>query len=289
MAQSRGKIVKGVGGLYQVQTENGVYSCAARGLFRNQRISPAVGDDVEIETGSGLTGQIWDILPRRNLLRRPTAANVDQAAVVIAARQPAPNPAMLDRLLLLLEKEKLGIVLCVNKWDLQPAEELARRYELAGYPVCRLSAREDTGLEGLAVLLRGKTTVFAGPSGAGKSSLINRLAPAAAMATGELSAKIGRGKHTTRHAELLALGQGTYLVDTPGFTSLALDSLTLAELPGLFPEFRPFLGLCAFADCAHDRDAGCAVRARVGENIAPERYRSYLEVRQEIREKREQW
>jgi len=293
-SKTEGIVVKGVGGLYHVRAPGGeLYFCRARGIFRNERISPLPGDRVEIYVidEAGRAGDLYAILPRRNVLARPRAANVDAAVIVMAAALPALNPDLLDRFLLLNERAGIGQAICVNKCDLPgPAPEFVRKaYAAAGYPVFEVSAALKTGLEAFSEFLSGKVCVLAGPSGVGKSSLVNALCPGKNRETGELSAKIGRGRHTTRETALIELFPGAYVMDTPGFTSLDISGVSADELPGLFPEFRPFIGRCRFTDCAHDREDGCAVKDAVGGAVSEARYKRYIAFREETAACRERF
>ena len=228
----QGKIIKGIGGFYYIHVEHhGVYECKAKGVFRNRKIKPLVGDNVDIDIldETDKKGNIREILPRKNELIRPAVANIDQALVFFAAAEPDPNLGLLDRFLLQMEFKGIPTVLGFNKCDLintSKREELEAIYEASGYPVVFVSVKNETDLDELRKLLDGKTTVLAGPSGVGKSSLMNWLLPEAEMETGEVSEKIKRGRHTTRHSELFHLGEGTYLFDTPGFSSLYLNDFT---------------------------------------------------------------
>ena len=220
----QGKIIKGIGGFYYIHAEHqGIYECKAKGVFRNRKIKPLVGDNVEIDVidEAEKKGNIRDILPRKNELIRPAVANIDQALVFFAAAQPEPNLGLLDRFLLQMEYRNIPTVIGFNKCDLTETDrirELEEAYGRSGYPLIFVSVREEQGLENLKAMLAGKTTALAGPSGAGKSSLMNWLLPEAEMETGAVSEKIKRGRHTTRHSELFHLGEGTYLIDTPGFS-----------------------------------------------------------------------
>ena len=227
----QGKIIKGIAGFYYVHVESyGVYECKAKGIFRKNHTKPLVGDDVEVDIldEAEMLGNIREILPRKSALIRPAVANVDQALIIFAIVKPNPNFNLLDRFLIRMERQNLPTIICFNKQDIATLEEkeaLRKAYETCGYQVLFISALEQEGLEQVKELLTGKTTTVAGPSGVGKSSLINQLAPKAQMETGDISRKIERGKHTTRHSEIIALGENTYIVDTPGFTSLALPDL----------------------------------------------------------------
>ena len=267
-----GLITKGVGGEYTVVAGSEVYICTARGVFRNRQETPHVGDHVMIDVNKRA---ICEIKPRTNMLTRPPVANIGQVIVTMAAREPAFHPGLLDRFLVLAAHENIPAVICINKYDLHTGPDVYRPYTDAGYPVVKVSAATGQGLAQLKEHMAGKLNVFAGPSGAGKSSLINALIPGATMETGHISARLKRGKHTTRHAEILPMGTG-FCVDTPGFSSLETDKIPPEAFAELFLEFVPFLGQCKFKDCMHDKETGCAVKEQVGGVIHPGRYESYL-------------
>ena len=288
-----GKIVKGIAGFYYVHAaESGIYECRAKGIFRKNNIKPLVGDDVEIEVLSEeeKTGNIMEILPRRNTLIRPAVANVDQALVIFAVNRPKPNFNLLDHFLVMMARQEVDTVICFNKDDMASREELAelsRIYESSRSQVLFVSAREESGIEEVRQILRGKTTTVAGPSGVGKSTLINALCPEASMETGEISRKIDRGKHTTRHSELFFVEEGTYLMDTPGFSSLSLPEMEKEELKDYFPEFVPYESRCRFLGCMHDREPDCGVKEAVKDGkISPRRYQSYQEMLEELKDRR---
>jgi ribosome biogenesis GTPase len=282
----QGKIIKGISGFYYVYTaEHGtVYECHAKGIFRKKQIKPLIGDDVEIEVidESTETGNITDIMPRRNTLLRPAVANVDQAVIIFAVRYPDPSFNLLDRFLIRMEREKLPCIICFNKEDIaerSQLDDLKKAYGTCGYKVIFLSARSGDGFEELREILAGRTSTVAGPSGVGKSSVINRLCPEANMETGEISRKIERGKNTTRHSEIFALGENTYIIDTPGFTSLDINDITKDELVSYYPEFAEFSDSCRFRGCAHMSEPDCAVKAAVQEGrISTVRYDNYREL-----------
>lgn len=287
-----GKIIRGIGGFYYVHDGHSrLIECRARGSFRRLDLKPLVGDNVTLrltEEDPG-SGYIEDILPRKNQLLRPAVANVDQALILVTAAHPPFHPFQLDRFLLWMSVQNIPARIGIAKLDLaDPEKEAAIRrcYEEAGYPLLSFSAKSGQGLEALEQVLEGKTTVLAGASGVGKSTLLNRLIPAAAMETGELSRKLGRGRHTTRHAEIFCIRDGSFLCDTPGFTALDLPEMEEEELAEHFPEFGR-AGACAFRDCRHHREKDCAVRAAANDGVIPmSRYESYTKILEEIRQKR---
>ncbi len=289
----QGKILKGIAGFYYVYVgEPGTYACKAKGIFRKENIKPLVGDDVEIEiTHEGdKEGNIVEILPRKNALIRPAVANVDQALVIFAVKKPNPNFNLLDRFLVSMEKQGVPTVICFNKIDFTDDEEMAALraiYEPAGYQVLFISAKEEIGLDTLRECLRGKTTTVAGPSGVGKSTTINKLAPHQEMETGAISEKIDRGKHTTRHSEIITLGDESYIIDTPGFTSLYIDELEKEELQDYFPEIAREEPGCKFIGCSHIAEPSCAVKAALSEGRIHEmRYEHYCAMYEELKDKK---
>ena len=288
----RGKIIKGIAGFYYIHTgEQGLYECKAKGIFRNKKIKPLVGDNVEIDVldEEKKTGNIISLEERTNQLIRPAVANVDQAVVIFAVAKPAPNLNLLDRFLVSMEQYGVDTVICFNKCDLVTEEEIQQLREIyeGSYQVMFISAREGNGMEELRQLLEHKTTVLAGPSGVGKSSTINQLIPDANMETGQISTKIERGKHTTRHSQLFRLKEDTYIMDTPGFTSLYVTDLEKEELRFYFPEFTKYEGNCRFQGCVHVHEPDCAVREAVEEGIlSRNRYENYCLFYEEIKEKK---
>ena len=289
----QGKIVKGIAGFYYVHVaESGIYECKAKGAFRNQKVKPLVGDNVRLEVldEEQKKGTIEEILPRKNELIRPAVANIDQALVIFAAAKPKPNFNLLDRFLILMQYQKVPAVVCFNKQDMVDAEELQllkNTYESAGYPVMFTSAAKEEGIQAVRDLLKGKTTTVAGPSGVGKSSLINLLSPEAEMETGDISRKIERGKHTTRHSELFALDEDTFICDTPGFSSIYLPDMEKEELGIYFPEIAEYEPFCRFQGCAHIHEPGCGVKDALEEKkISPIRYENYKLLYEELKDKR---
>lgn len=289
----QGKIIKGIAGFYYVNVvEFGVYECKAKGIFRKEKQKPLVGDNVEIEVldEETMTGNITALLPRKNELIRPAVANVDQALIVFAVTRPSPHFNLLDRFLVMMERQDIPVVLCFNKEDIaedEQVEKLRSVYEGCGYPCVFTSALEERNIEKIKELLKGKTTVIAGPSGVGKSSLINILNPDAKMETGDISSKIERGKHTTRHSELFTIAQDSYIMDTPGFSSLYVNDFEKEELKYYFPEFDPYEGTCRFLGCDHVHEPDCAVKAAVEAGEIHEiRYKDYLEMYEELKSKR---
>ncbi|WP_026494885.1 ribosome small subunit-dependent GTPase A [Butyrivibrio sp. WCD3002] len=292
----QGRIVKGIAGFYYVNTgSERVYECKAKGIFRKDGIKPLVGDDVNIEIideESG-TGNITEILPRRNMLIRPPVANVDQAVVLFAIVKPDPNYNVLDKFLIQMRRNNLPVIICFNKQDIATKEEqqeLMDAYEKCGYEVIFISVHEGAGLDVLCEKLRGKTSVVAGPSGVGKSSLLNKLHPEAEMETGELSRKIARGRNTTRHSEMFFVSalsddkEKTYILDTPGFTSLALKDITAEELPQYYTEFEPYEPFCRFGGCSHIAEPDCGVKTALEKGeISRVRYDNYRIIYEELK------
>ena len=288
-----GKIIKGIAGFYYINDgRNHVYQCKAKGVFRNRKIKPLVGDNVEFSVldEEEKEGNIDAILPRSNVLIRPAVANVDQALVVFAITHPEPNLNLLDRFLVMMAMEEIPVVICFNKADLGDGameEEYKKIYDGAGYEVHFISARTDLGMDQVRELLRGRTTVLAGPSGVGKSSLTNRIQPEASMETGGISRKIERGKHTTRHSELFFVEKDTYMMDTPGFSSMYTPEIEASELKEFFPEFAEFEDECRFLGCVHIGERVCGVKEAVKEGkISLSRYENYRLIYEELKQKR---
>ncbi len=278
-----GKIIKGIAGFYYVHVaETGIFECKAKGIFRKEKVKPLVGDNVEIDLldSEEMTGNIVRIFERKNALIRPAVANIDQALVIFAAAKPQPNLNLLNRFLITMEQKEIETIICFNKQDLVQTEELERLREVflpAGYRVLSASARKEEGIEDIREILAGRTTTVAGPSGVGKSSLINLLSPEEDMETGVLSEKIGRGKHTTRHSQLLYIDNDTYIMDTPGFSSLYLTGIGQEELKLYFREFEAFEPFCRFQGCSHIHEPDCGVKTALEEGkISAIRYEDYV-------------
>ena len=279
MNKTEGRIIKSLSGFYDVQTRDGVVTCRGRGSLRRTGDSPLTGDLVEITVEKG-KGMVERILPRKNRFVRPAVANVDALVVFAANVNPVTEPFLIDRVSAIAGDQEVPVYLCVNKCDLDPALDLVRIYTAAGFPVIRASAETGEGVEELRKLLAGKLTAFTGNTGVGKSSMLNALCPGLNLATGQVSEKLGRGRHTTRHVELFCLGEDTYVADTPGFSSFdteQMDVLLKENLQYAFPDFSNYLGACQFHDCSHRAEPGCAVRAAVESgSVEKTRYESYL-------------
>lgn len=272
------RIIKALSGFYYVQTEDGVVECRARGRFRRQDQSPLVGDFVRI-TRQGDKGVLEALLPRKNAFIRPAVANIDQLVVLASCAIPVTEPFLIDRVLAIAQLQNVTALVVVNKDDLAPAQPLAEIYRRAGVPVLVTSAETGEGIEALREALAGKLSCLTGNSGVGKSSLLNRACPQLQLPVGEVSEKLGRGRHTTRHIELYSLGSNTFVADTPGFSAFDTERMELVhkeQLQYAFPEFAPYLGHCQFPDCAHRKEPGCAVRKALAEGkIGQTRYSSY--------------
>ncbi len=285
-----GKIIKGIAGFYYVHVPNkGVYECKARGLLRKQNIKPLIGDNVTIDIlqNQAFKGNIIDILNRKNQLIRPTVANIEQVMIVFSVSSPKPNLNLLDRFIILIEKENIPISICFNKIDTLPFEEIEKMkmvYENIGYEVYLTSTENGAGLKALSAALAGKTTVFAGPSGVGKSSILNTMQDEVTMETGEISQKSQRGKHTTRHAQLICYDETSYVVDTPGFSSLYIEDITESDLKKFFVEFSEYSNECRFLSCNHINEPDCAVKRAIdNNNIAQSRYDNYCIIYDELK------
>ena len=286
----QGKIIKGIAGFYYVQTKTGIYECKAKGSFRNRKLKPFVGDNVEITVldEEKKKGNMEEILERSNFLIRPAVANVDQTLVIFAAAKPDPNLNLLDRFLIMMEQKDVPVILVFNKTDVADGEKLdkyAAIYENCGYQVLRVSALQEEGISAIKEVLKGKTSTVAGPSGVGKSSIINLLQSDVQMETGNISEKIERGKHTTRHSELIAIAEDTYIFDTPGFSSLYVTDMEKEDLKSFFPEFADYENECKFLGCVHINEPVCGVKEAVKEGrISQSRYENYKLLYEELKE-----
>ena len=289
----QGKIIKGIAGFYYIhEPSQGIYACKAKGIFRNEKIKPLVGDMVEFEvTHEGdKEGNIVKILPRKNALIRPAVANVDQAMIVFAVAKPLPNLNMLDRFLIMMQMQHVETIICFNKTDVSDTDEIQRLrdiYANCGSRILFTSVEMGEGIDMVRDILKDRTTVMAGPSGVGKSSMMNVLKPEAAMETGDISQKIQRGRHTTRHSELFNLEGRTYVMDTPGFTSLYINDIEAGDLKEYFPEFEEYKGQCRFNGCVHINEPDCAVKNALKEGrISKNRYDNYVTLYEEQKSQR---
>lgn len=289
----QGKIIKGIAGFYYIHAENGqVYECKAKGAFRKQKIKPLVGDMVRIAVldEAECLGNVEEILPRKNELIRPAVANIDMALVIFAAAKPEPNFNLLDRFLCMMEFQRVPVTICFNKTDLVDEEKIAeyrKIYEPAGYRVMSTCTKTGEGVDELKALLHGKTTTVAGPSGVGKSSLINALQSDVQMETGGISDKIDRGKHTTRHSEIVPVMDDSYIMDTPGFSSMDVPGFEKEDLWTCFPEFREYEPYCKFQGCSHINEPSCGVKEALAEGkISQVRYENYKLLYEELKDMR---
>ena len=282
-----GFIVKALSGFYYVETDEGLLECRARGRFRKEHAQPLVGDRVRVIRDGG-QGRVEEILPRRNQFVRPAVANLDALVVLASAVIPVTEPFLIDRITAIAGNQNVPVILCINKCDLDEGTELARIYEHAGYQVIHTSAETGEGVEALRRAISGQVVAFTGNSGVGKSSVLNRLDPGLRLRVGEVSDKLGRGRHTTRHVELYRLADGTYVADTPGFSSFDTEQMELVVKENLqyaFPDFAPYLGGCQFNDCAHLHEPGCKVlEALAAGDIEPSRYESYVKLYERAKE-----
>lgn len=290
-----GRIIKGIGGFYYVYIEHkGLYECRAKGIFRNRKQKPMVGDiaDITVISEKDKEGNLIRIHPRKNQLIRPMAANVDQAMVLFSIHEPEPNLNLLNRFLLMMETQDIPVVICFNKTDLASQEEIDRLqkdYKGCGSQLIFLSAKEGKGIKEVKEILDGRTTIMAGPSGTGKSSTLNQAGGEDYMLTGSISQKIKRGRHTTRHSELICLWENTYLMDTPGFSSLELVDMEKEELRFYFPEFEPYENRCRFNGCCHVHEPDCLVKEAVKEGeVSSLRYEDYCRFYEELGQ-RKKW
>ena len=282
MAEKKtGRIIRSLSGFYDVETEAGVITCRGRGILRKNGMTPLTGDLAEISVEHG-KGMVDRILPRKNSFIRPAVANIDILVIFAANVNPVTEPFLIDRVAAIAGDQNVPVCLCVNKCDLDPGMDLVRIYEPAGFQVISTSAETGDGVEQLRTILHGKLAAFTGNSGVGKSSILNRLCPELSLATGEVSEKLGRGRHTTRHVQLYSLGENTYVADTPGFSSFDTDQMEVILKENLqysFPDFSPYLGKCRFQDCTHRKEPDCVVRkAFESGEIEKTRYESYLKL-----------
>lgn len=281
MKTGTGRILRSLSGFYEVALPEGTITCRGRGSLRREHVTPLTGDLVEITVEKG-KGMVERVLPRRNSFVRPAVANVDALVIFAANVNPITEPFLVDRVAAIAGNQNVEVIICINKSDLDPAQELRRIYEHSGFPVICTSAKTGEGVEELRERLQGKLTAFTGNSGVGKSSILNRLAPQLALATGEVSEKLGRGRHTTRHVEIYQLDRETFVADTPGFSSFDTDQMDIIlkeNLQYAFPDFGSYIGSCQFADCSHRKEPGCAVRGALeAGDIEPTRYDSYLKL-----------
>ncbi|MBR6666273.1 MAG: ribosome small subunit-dependent GTPase A [Lachnospiraceae bacterium] len=289
----QGKIVKGIAGFYYVHVpDKGIYECKAKGIFRKENQKPLVGDDVEIQilNEEEAKGNIEKLLPRKSELIRPAVANIDQALVIFAIVKPQPNFNLLDRFLIMMEQQGIPCIICFNKADIDEKQDGASYEEIyrsCGYETIQVSAKNGQGLDALKEKLVGKTTTVAGPSGVGKSSIINELQSSIRMETGAISTKIERGRHTTRHSELIAMEENTYILDTPGFSSLGLFDMEKEDLTKYYREFVSHEKYCKFAGCAHMNEPVCGVKEAVADGeIAKLRYENYKLLYQELKDRK---
>ena len=288
---SRGRIEKALSGFYYVNTGGETLQCRARGKFRREGLSPLVGDWVQVrELGNG-EGFVEAVEARRNQFARPAAANIDQLVILASAAIPVTEPYLIDRIASIAALKGCQVLLCLNKCDLDSADELYDIYSRSAIPVLRVSAVTGQGLDALREAIRGKLSAFTGNSGVGKSSVLNALLPPLALPVGEVSKALGRGRHTTRHVELFSLGEDTYIIDTPGFSSFDTAEMDLAlkqHLPDTFPEFAPYVGDCRFTGCTHTKEKGCRVLQAVKDGLIPaSRHRSYVRLYDELKDVKE--
>ena len=285
---SWGRIEKALSGFYYVNTGAETLQCRARGKFRREGVSPLVGDRVEVRELGGGEGFVEAIEERRNVFSRPAAANIDQLVILASAAIPVTEPYLIDRIASIAALKGCDVLLCLNQYDLDPAEELYGIYSRSAIPVLRISAETGEGLDALRQAIAGKLNAFTGNSGVGKSSVLNALLPELHLPVGEVSKALGRGRHTTRHVELFPLGGGTYVIDTPGFSSFDTEEMDLElkeHLPETFPEFAPYVNDCRFTGCTHTKEKGCRVLQAVKDGDIPaSRHRSYLRLFQELKD-----
>ncbi|HHV31693.1 ribosome small subunit-dependent GTPase A [Caproiciproducens sp. LBM24188] len=291
MDKKSGLIIKGIGGFYYVETADAVYECKARGIFRKNKITPLAGDRVTIAVETDGTGSIEEILPRKNQLTRPPVANIDQLLVVVSTCDPAPSTLIIDKTIAAAEDKGIEPVLVISKTDLEDSQWLVDIYQKTGILLFTVSSVTGEGVDKVRNVLHGKTSAFTGNSGVGKSSLLNRIDERLQLPTGEISQKLGRGRHTTRQVELIKLEPDTYVADTPGFSSIQMERYDIVKKENLqycFREFAPYLNQCKFHSCSHTCEKGCAVIQAVQDGIISEsRHRSYIEMYNEVKDLKE--
>lgn len=287
-----GRILKGIGGFYYVYTDEGIFQCRAKGLFRKRALKPLAGDrcTIELTHTDDVEGNVTEILERKNVLDRPPVANIDQALIVFSVHSPEPAWTLMDRFLVMMERNGIHPVICVNKDDLADTCDLSDIediYKSTGYSLIFTSVKNGSGLDKVREVLKGRVTSVAGPSGVGKSSLINALIGEEVMVTGDVSRRLKRGRQTTRHTELLFLGEDTFIFDSPGFSAMDLPEMKESELAECFPEMREYIGGCRYSDCSHTHEPDCTIKQAVDSgDIAGRRYDSYIDIYNELREKR---
>ncbi len=285
---SRGRIEKALSGFYYVNTGRETLQCRARGKFRKEGLSPLVGDWVQVRELGGGEGFVEAVETRRNVFSRPAAANIDQLVILASAAVPVTEPYLIDRIAAIAALKGCDVLVCLNKCDLDPAEGLYGIYSRSAIPVLRISAETGEGLDALRRAIAGKLNAFTGNSGVGKSSVLNALVPGLQLPVGEVSKALGRGRHTTRHVELFPLDGGTYVIDTPGFSSFDTEEMDLElkeHLPETFPEFAPYAGECRFTGCTHTKEKGCRVLQAVKDGDIPvSRHKSYLRLFDELKD-----
>ena len=293
MTEGIGMIRKALSGFYYVDDGSGeLVSCRARGKFRHKKITPLVGDRVKFTRLSDGSGALDEILPRKNQFQRPAVANIDQLVIIVSGAIPVTEPFLIDRVAAIADsKEHCDCLICINKCDLEPGDELYKIYTAAGFPTIRVSATTGEGIDTLRAAISEKVSAFTGNSGVGKSSILNALSPSFHLQVGEVSEKLGRGRHTTRHVELYRLETDAVVADTPGFSSFDTERMELLrkeELELTFREFRPYLGACQFVGCSHVKEKGCAILAALREGkIMPSRHASYIRLWEQVKDLRE--
>ncbi|WP_243122448.1 ribosome small subunit-dependent GTPase A [Clostridium sp. KNHs216] len=291
MDKINGTIIKGIGGFYYVEAADTLYECKARGVFRKNKVTPFVGDRVTVSLEKDGTGTIEEIFPRKNSLVRPPVANIDQLVIVVSICDPSPSTLIIDKTIAAAEDKGIEPVIVISKSDLKDCQWLNDIYQTTGIPLLTISSATGEGVEEVEKLLKGKISAFTGNSGVGKSSLLNRIDSRFHLQTGEISQKLGRGRHTTRQVEFLKLGENTYVADTPGFSSISVERYDLVKKENLqycFREFEPYLNQCKFVSCSHTCEKGCAVLKAVEEGtISKSRHESYVAMYNEVKELKE--